>query len=60
MRFEPGVYRTGDYWLIPARTATRDVEWPRQEGGDEPLPQAPHGVYHHFCRLALLNFDGET
>ncbi len=21
-------YRTGDYWLIPARTATGDIEWP--------------------------------
>ncbi|HJQ29860.1 MAG TPA: DUF6519 domain-containing protein, partial [Rubrobacter sp.] len=24
-----GQYRAGDYWLIPARTATGDVEWPR-------------------------------
>ena len=24
------VYRTGDYWLIPARVATGDVEWPRE------------------------------
>src|SRR5262249_23516207 len=24
----PKNYRTGDYWLIPARTATGDVEWP--------------------------------
>ena len=21
-------YRTGDYWLVPARTATAEVEWP--------------------------------
>ena len=21
-------YRTGDYWLVPARVATGDVEWP--------------------------------
>ena len=53
--FEPGSYRVGDYWLIPARTATRDVEWPR--AGDDPLPQPPHGI-HHYCRLALLDFDG--
>ncbi|MCI5158836.1 MAG: hypothetical protein D3906_10445, partial [Candidatus Electrothrix sp. AUS1_2] len=25
------VYQTGDYWLIPARTATKDVEWPQDE-----------------------------
>src|ERR1051326_2030209 len=24
----PAQYRTGDYWLIPARVATGDVEWP--------------------------------
>lgn len=24
----PNRYRTSDYWLIPARTATGDVEWP--------------------------------
>ena len=29
VRFEAGHYNTGDYWLIPARTATRDVDWPR-------------------------------
>src|SRR4029077_11940540 len=24
------VYRTGDYWLIPARVSTGDVEWPHE------------------------------
>src|SRR4030095_15429948 len=28
-RFAPGTYRSGDYWLIPARTATGDIAWPR-------------------------------
>ncbi len=30
-----GEYRTGDYWLIPARTATGSIEWPQdaQTGG---------------------------
>jgi len=32
---EPNVYRTGDYWLIPARTATGDVEWPGDVGNRE-------------------------
>ncbi|MFQ5856543.1 MAG: DUF6519 domain-containing protein [Anaerolineae bacterium] len=54
--FEPGTYRTGDYWLIPARTATRDIEWPR--AGNVALPQSPHGIHHHYCRLAVLSFDG--
>ncbi|HEY6037951.1 MAG TPA: DUF6519 domain-containing protein, partial [Kofleriaceae bacterium] len=33
VRFEAGYYATGDYWLIPARTITADVEWPRNEVG---------------------------
>ena len=46
-------YRTGDYWLIPARTATGDVEWPKNAAG-EPLAADPHGVVHHYAPLALL------
>ena len=52
--FEPGTYHTGDYWLIPARTATRDIEWPRD--GNVALPQSSHGIHHHYCRLAVLSF----
>jgi hypothetical protein len=48
-----GPFSTGDYWLIPARTATGNVEWPFA------APQSPQGVQHHYCRLALLNFDGD-
>lgn len=56
VRFEPGLYETGDYWWIPARTATGDVEWPRDEKAPEAQP--PHGIQHHYCRLALLKFNG--
>lgn len=56
IKFEKGEYRTGDYWLIPARTATADVEWPKDQTGD-PVPQPKHGIYHHTCPLGLLNFD---
>jgi hypothetical protein len=56
----PGFYSTGDYWLIPARTATADresgrVEWPADAAG-RPEPQPPAGVTHHYCPLALLNW----
>lgn len=55
VHFSPGTYRAGDYWLIPARTATGDIEWPPFEPrGAEPVPQPPHGIHHHYCRLALL------
>jgi hypothetical protein len=55
VRFAPGTYRPGDYWLIPARTATREIEWPPfRIPNTQPQPQPPRGVRHHFCRLALL------
>ena len=25
-------YQSGDYWLIPARTATGNIEWPQEPG----------------------------
>jgi Family of unknown function (DUF6519) len=61
-----GDYRAGDYWLIPARTATGDVEWP-YEPGSETLPKEkriraalpPRGVQHHYAPLLLsLPADG--
>lgn len=57
VRFSTGDYRTGDYWLIPARTATADVEWPT-DSGNNPLAQSPRGIEHDYCRLALMRFDG--
>lgn len=57
VRVAAGEYRTGDYWLIPARTVTADVEWPEDSVGN-PLPQPPRGVEHDYCRLALMRFDG--
>ena len=54
-----GVYRTGDYWLVPARTATGDVEWPRDTAdGAAPLVRPPDGVAHHRSPLALIRRDG--
>ena len=50
-----GTVQTGDYWLIPARTALRDVLWPRD--GDDPVLETRHGIHHHYCILALLAFD---
>jgi len=39
-------FRTGDYWLIPARSASQSFE---------PLDQAPpRGIHRHFARLALF------
>lgn len=63
IRFEPFKanaahhYRAGDYWLIPARVATGDVDWPRHAGHALPLP--PHGVEHHYAPLALVDVTKE-
>lgn len=46
-------YRVGDYWLIPARVATGDVEWPGPV--DNPTPLHPHGVEHHYAPLAVIS-----
>ena len=52
-------YRTGDYWLIPARTALGDVLWPRSaDAKRELLPQPPHDVEHHYAPMAIVTVDG--
>jgi len=55
------MYKTGDYWLIPARTATGDVEWPQgaADAGSTPgpAPQPPRGIHHHYAPLARLKLD---
>ncbi len=45
---------SGDYWLIPARVATGDVEWPSVTSTGDPKPQPPSGIKHHYCRLAEI------
>ncbi|MDG9715527.1 DUF6519 domain-containing protein [Streptomyces sp. DH24] len=48
-----GTYRTGDHWIIPARTATGSVEWPA-DAARRPLLRAPAGIARHFAPLALV------
>ncbi|MGW1024863.1 DUF6519 domain-containing protein [Streptomyces sp. NPDC002577] len=52
-----GTYRTGDHWIIPARTATGGVEWPT-DPARRPLLQAPSGIARHFAPLALVKGEG--
>lgn len=64
VRFSVGTYRTGDYWLIPARTATADaqsgnIEWLPDASGN-PAAQSPFGINHHYCRLAMLHSNKST
>ncbi|MEU3986986.1 DUF6519 domain-containing protein [Streptomyces platensis] len=48
-----GSYRTGDFWLVPARTATGAVEWPT-DPARRPLLQYPSGIAVHFAPLAWI------
>jgi hypothetical protein len=58
IRFEPGgTYRVGDYWLIPARVVTGDVEWPRiadNDGNPVALPRGARGERHFYAPLSLI------
>jgi hypothetical protein len=50
---EANTYRTGDYWLVPARVATGNVEWPNDQDG-KPRAVPPHGIHHVYAPLARI------
>lgn len=52
-------YLTGDYWQVPARTVTGDVEWPSDATG-RPLILPPAGIMVHAAPLAWVTQDGVT
>ena len=57
-----GVYRSGDYWLIPARVATGWIEWPlTTDADDKTIAKAlpPHGVEHHYAPLGFVSWSKE-
>lgn len=49
-------YRSGDYWMIPARSLTRNILWPCDEDG-EPRIVAARPVFDR-SRLAFLECSG--
>lgn len=56
------LYKTGDYWIIPARTATGDVQWPKEKdswGKLVPKKLHPHGVQHYYAPLAVVTKGAE-
>ena len=58
IRFQPGAnYRSGDYWLIPARVAKGNIEWPQQadsQGNLAPQALPPHGIEHHYAPIGFF------
>jgi hypothetical protein len=63
VEFTAGTYRPGDYWLIPARTATGSdagfIAWSTDDAGNA-LPAEPQGIEHHYAPLGLVDFDGQN
>jgi len=58
VRFDAdGDYRSGDYWLIPARVAggpDGGIEWP-----DDPV-QPPRRVEHHYAPLGFVEWQSQN
>ncbi len=57
---EGGEYRTGDYWLIPARVATGSIEWPPVDADGLTRQLSPRGVRHHYAPLAFAIWAGNN
>lgn len=54
-------YRSGDYWLIPARVATGNVIWPTETVTDasgntttNPSAMPPDGITHHYAPIGVV------
>lgn len=64
IRFAPGtpahVYRSGDYWMIQARTDLADIIWPRADDAEgTPQAMAPDGVDVLHAPLAAVTFAND-
>jgi hypothetical protein len=66
IQFRHAGFRTGDYWLIPARTANLEdvssapglagnVDWPQDENG--PAYQPAEGIWHVYADIAGLGLS---
>ncbi len=54
VNFSDGTYQSGDYWTIPARTATGQIEWP--SGSNGPLLQPPTSVVVYSAPLSCVHW----
>jgi hypothetical protein len=59
VRFGPGRYYKGDYWMLPVRAGVGGgaEELQEQEGWSEPA--LPHGVSRHYAPLAVVSFTSD-
>ena len=54
--FSAGSYQAGDYWTIPARTATGQIDWPPC-GGNGASFQPPHSIVVYNAPLACIHWN---
>ncbi|MBX6361747.1 MAG: hypothetical protein IRZ03_16910, partial [Acidobacterium ailaaui] len=54
--FAEGTYQSGDYWTIPARTASGQIDWPPCDS-DGALWQLAKTVRVHSAPLACIHWD---
>ena len=59
VRFGPGDYSPGDYWTIPARAASGQIEWPPCGSDGQPF-QGPHYAEVHTAPLACIHYNAEA
>jgi hypothetical protein len=53
VKFAPGTFQSGDYWTIPARAASGQIEWPPC-GSDGNASQPPSSVVVYSAPLASI------
>jgi hypothetical protein len=51
IEFSGDNFKTGDYWIFAARTATQDIEHLEKE--------APLGIDHRYCKLAVIRMPAD-
>jgi hypothetical protein len=54
--FRAGTYQAGDYWTIPARTASGQIDWPPC-GSNGDLFQPPNSTIVYNAPLACIHWD---
>ncbi len=59
LKFAGDAFKTGDYWLIPTRKVEvnkHHIQW-TFDSSNNPIPQPPEGIEHHYSPLALLSYE---
>ncbi len=58
VNFSAGSYQSGDYWTIPARTASGQIDWPPCGGNGNPF-QSPQSIAVYMAPLACIHWIPE-